>query len=443
MLPKSLGRFAARVVVAAVTVAGVGHANGQTPSAAADPDDAFSGSPSRQELKQRLSRLERVYFPIYEETNLTEDDLALLIGSKALRLLNTGEIKVTNRGLRTIGRLTNLESLDIPHLAGGAPDTAILAPLQRLKELRIGGWDAAGVGDAIFPGIGRLAALEYLEVANADITGEGLPSLRALRKMSGLGVLTCKRFDGKHIAALAPLQLSELYLCYVPIHCADLAPLDKRQLLALWLEGTALDDSHPEVFADMPALETLELMGTAIGDRTIGAIPKRAPVLWLDLSRTRVTSRALSAIKAMPRLVYLNLSNCKLGPGACSGIERLDQLKSLNLNETGIGDNDLEEVAKLKPLEQLYISGNAVTDEGVAHLKALGHLTDLWVQPLHLSERTLSLLRAIPSLREVYGARQYIHHEIRTGVVLQGPSTTEKGKKGKATATKSRQDKSR
>jgi uncharacterized protein (TIGR02996 family) len=132
---------------------------------------------------RELPELEDLDF--YEDGAVTMAGLAHLQGLKKLKRLRLGRSGVTDLG--PLRHLTGLEELDVSSLTGLDQESLRhLRPLKKLCKLNL---MFCEFGDAIMPHLGRLAALEELEmIYNNEVTDEGLEQLASLENLERLDV---------------------------------------------------------------------------------------------------------------------------------------------------------------------------------------------------------------------------------------------------------------
>jgi uncharacterized protein YjbI with pentapeptide repeats len=206
-----------------------------------------------------------------------------------------------------LGRLSELERLDLAHnrLSGGIP--AALAALADLELLDLSHNDLSGA----IPGeLGHLADLETLDLAGNGLTGS-IP--RELGNLADLEVLDLRYselsgFIPGELGALADLQTLSLsgnkLSGNIPGDLGYMAELESLDLSYNRLSGPI-----PPSLGNLSDLERLDLAGNVLS----GPIPERlaglASLEALDLSANKLEGTIPPVMgRALPRLEVMNLS---------------------------------------------------------------------------------------------------------------------------------------
>ncbi|MCS7306413.1 MAG: hypothetical protein NZ602_15055 [Thermoguttaceae bacterium] len=171
--------------------------------------------------------------------------------------------------------------------------------------------------------LGRLPALEKIEIRGGNITSKGLVHLKDLQ------------------------GLQRLYLCEVPLDDEALKHLaGLTKLIALSLEKTGITGKGLAYLKNLKNLEVLNLADNPIDDKAIGHLEALSRLDTITLRNTRVTGNALIHLKGLERLRVLNLIGCK-----------------------EVTDQSLQHLRGLKELRMLYVRDTQVTNEGAQKLK--------------------------------------------------------------------------
>ena len=106
--------------------------------------------------------------------------MAALEDFPRLRKLYLGYSQIPAHGFASIGRLNQLDTLDLTHTNA---DAQALRVFDKLGRLRFLGLDHTKVDDGALEGLTPLTSLEYLDLSYTTVTAQGLASLRGLRSL--------------------------------------------------------------------------------------------------------------------------------------------------------------------------------------------------------------------------------------------------------------------
>lgn len=177
-----------------------------------------------------------------------------------------------------------------------------------------------GVTDAELARIGKLSALESLEIGGGKISDRGLAVLS--------GIPTLLRLY------LHDLPLTDASL----VHVAKLADLE-----ALGIQGTRLEGPGLVHLSGLQGLQVLNLSRSGVTDRDLAHIENLKQLETLSLERTRVTGAGLAHLKKMSRLRVLNLKGCQVAGDDLSHLAGIRSLKILYLKDTLVSPTEAEQ----------------------------------------------------------------------------------------------------
>jgi hypothetical protein len=151
-----------------------------------------------------LAHLERLNFP---KTALTGVGLKYLPGKDVLKELEGGG-KVTDQGMREIGRFHNMEALIF---SGGSRVTndglKYLRTLPRLEKLVI---EHFNVTDEGMKHVGQLRSLRHLDIYATNVTSQGVEHLYGLKNLERLAVgltkISISEIDTERFASLKSID---------------------------------------------------------------------------------------------------------------------------------------------------------------------------------------------------------------------------------------------
>lgn len=151
------------------------------------------------------------------------------------------ESTLSDGRLQTLGTLTALTQLELPHAVVDDHAVRQFASLENLEVLVLGD---TTISDDGWRRLTSLKKLKRLNVANCEIDDA------ALRDVSSWGELELLRIGSKHVtdAGLAEIaalpKLRHLIIRFAPISDAGLKPLaDMKRLESLYLEGTRVTEA--------------------------------------------------------------------------------------------------------------------------------------------------------------------------------------------------------
>ncbi len=268
--------------------------------------------------------------------------------------LTIGESAMTVDGWQKLGKLTNLQQLDLRDCPlNNEQLTAVVSGLAKLKALRLNGTSGrTTVDDSGLAGLANCLDLKVLAVDGLWIGSQGLEHLK-----------------------------------------------NNLKLIELYASGTTIDDSAAELLAGFPALRKLRLSRTSVGTAGIAAIGK-LPLEDLDISEASgISDETLETVGHMKSLKRLNLWRDSVSDEGVVHLAGLTDLEWLNLDNTQLTDAGLVQIAKLTKLSFLHLGSTPVTDAGMPSLVSLKSLKDLKVTRSAVTEAGVEVVKqAIPGI---------------------------------------------
>jgi beta-lactamase regulating signal transducer with metallopeptidase domain/Leucine-rich repeat (LRR) protein len=333
----------------------------------------------------RMKQLEGLY--INGEDNLTDASLAFveslprlkyfgIAGKKfgdfgmqyvskvaTLRILQLKRVQISNTGLESISRLSNLERLG---LSGNYKITdSALGYLKRLPHLRGLGLSSTGGSRLTDAGMVHVAACKNLErlSLSGNIGEEGMQHIANLKKLTYLWISTNSKspLDDGGLALISTLpNLEELHVGGGEISDAGVAHLAKLSKLR---QLNVISDSR------MITNEGMRHIGSIQGLETL--------VLRFGMRDPIITTAGLNEINRLKNLRYFRFYKClKDEKLDVSGLSQLEHFFAII---EGMSDEDVACFSKLTQLEWLDgLSG--VSDKGMAHVASLTNLGTLGIQ---------------------------------------------------------------
>jgi hypothetical protein len=261
-------------------------------------------------------------------------------GLAALNLFN--HLNVTDDSLKVVGRMTDLQAL----------------------ELRVTEVTGRGIGH-----LRALAALRYLSVAVSTDFDQALRGLREMTQL--LALVGGSEITDKGLRGLAPLvNLRHLELGWATTDQGLPSLSAFGRLMTLKLSSVQVTDAGLAAFPEMGALQRLELMTGDEGVRGSGLIGlTRMPELReLRFARNAFTGVGFEHFAALARLVMLDLSYNPITDNGLARLQLPPRVEHLALAGTKVTDAGIARLELPPSVARLYLSDTALTDASVPHL---------------------------------------------------------------------------
>lgn len=374
-------------------------------------------SPKALASLSALPNLERLTTPL----ELSDRGMAEIAKMASLRVLNVARDELTDQGLKLIGRLTALESLDLcgnPTLTDAgleeltnlralrymclgrecaftdqAMDT--LAALPALKTLWL---DTGHITD---DGLRRLAQSRSVErlciPCLSQISDRGLAHLRDMPQLTGLDIAYLTRLTDAsltHLAALENLEYLELPAGFTDAGVAKLVTLNCLRHLQIGVTGnSSLTDKSLAVIAQLPALEDLTIGGAEFTNAGIARLATAKGLQRLNLMWSDMDNETLKILATMPQLrsIVAGAFDGNITISGLNALNELDHLEQMTFYNVRRDDERLD-LSNLKHLHGLRLgmwhemvqkgdafemTGDTLRDCDLACLSGLTELEDL------------------------------------------------------------------
>jgi Leucine-rich repeat (LRR) protein len=367
-------------VVFAIAVLAAGAAQAQTPKAApqASSGGSFASVVERIEARGGYAVRDRdgnITEVSLARTWATDNDVQLLAGIKTIKKLDLSFTYVTDRGIKALQQLRQLEDLNLD-TAEFVTDAsmATLRGNTALRKLKVRGVD---VTDAGMPYVGEMTGLRSLDLSYTMLGDVGLEHLPALSELEEL------KLGGDMITGL---NLNFLKLL-PKLKRLSLNGIQRRNAGACWTPR--ITDLDLETISSLSGLEELDLgVGFSLGrggkpaapgggncrltgglqitDLGLGKLAKLKNLKRLNVSGAKLTPAGLRVLAALP-LERLNLWACEaLDDSAAAVLAEIPTLAVVDLSYTAVTNTGLQQLAKLPNLKNLYLTDTKVTPEAVA-----------------------------------------------------------------------------
>jgi internalin A len=325
-------------------------------------------------------------------TGFSDQDARLLLAFPKLKRVDLAYTKITDATLRVIGKLADLEELDIRHTSVKGSG---LKDLGAVRKINLRGLAL----DESIVDIARLSHVHTIILSNSTFRIERFPSLDKLNALRIIDLESTPAND-RVIAQLAGTVA----------------------LQTLRLGSTKITDVSAPLIAKLTRLEELDLQDTNISDAFFGKIGKMQQLRILNLAGTSVSDAGLPRLAQFPNIEELSLWNTKVGGGMRS-LAMLPKLRSLNLNSvrltredfkqlneltklrwldlTRTGFDSVDSIRSLSGLHTLRIGNNKLTDASFNTILQFKTLEILDLQNNDVSDQLVDRLVLLPKLREV------------------------------------------
>lgn len=275
--------------------------------------------------------------PDARNEKITDAWLSKLDGFDSLQHLNLTHCDLRGSGLRHVGNLTHLKSLDLSYTPIADDALAFLAGLVELEHLSLASTACKGSG---FGHLHALKNLTDLDLSRTPTDDTGVAQLKGLEKLERLTIVRANFTDASAASFGALKSLKELDLSSTDPACSDavLSHLGGLPLVSLHLSGeqatvkglscvsgvptlkslTLSQASNPmvPVVAMMPALEALTINGKHLNDEgilhLIGA--KSLKSLTVTAATSSISEETVKKLKAAHPGMALNFRRVGMKP---------------------------------------------------------------------------------------------------------------------------------
>ena len=327
-------------------------------------------SPRGLALLAQLPQIEELSTPV----GLTDMGMAEIAKMQSLKRLNVFRDQLTDAGLRSLGKLTNLEEL-ILYGNPGMTENGLkaLTNLRSLRHLRLG-------KECLFTdrGIAHLASLPSLKVLWLDTHNITDESLRWLARSKSLERLNMYWLD----------TITDRGIVYLK---------DAPRLRKLDVGHARLTDAGLAQFAAYGNLDYLRLPGgfTDTGINNLANI-NHLKYLWINCySGSPLTDKALATVSNLRELEELYISGTGFTNEGIELLAKLENLQVLNIlqfGQDGLDNKNLKQLAKLSKLKKLNLSSaDQITISGINVLNALDALENLSIDDIRRDDGSLDI----------------------------------------------------
>ena len=255
-------------------------------------------------------------------------------GLKALRRLDTGGLPISDANLNAIGDLEHLQRLNL--------------------------YNSEQFTDAGLKHMGRLKNLVSLDLGATGITDAGLKHLKGLKKLEDLNLVMTHITDSGLLDLLKELKvLRQLDLTQTGVTGAGMGEGGNlERLVGLRLDYTKITDYDMKGFKGMTALVTLSLAHTDITDVGVKELAGLTNLVTLSLAHTDITDAGMKELAGMKRLADLDLSEDRITDAGLKELEKVECLARLHLGGTFVSKQGLAAFEKAMPHTVVYYDRN-------------------------------------------------------------------------------------
>jgi hypothetical protein len=250
---------------------------------------------------------------------ITDDWLERLRGLPDVRSLDVSVTVVKGPGLKHIGTLKSLESLNL---------TLTLVTDEHLGDLR------------------ELTGLQKLLIASTKCTGEGFKDLGGLKNLVNLNC---------HSSAVNDAGLEQI---------CRLTGLERIEIV-----HTHFTDKGAAHLARLTNMKRIQLGSRQATGAAVAPLRAMKQLRELDLFDGLVNAEGVKYASEIHTLTVLRLYAGPVGDDGFRPVARLTDLEVLIAQGVQITDAALDHLAGLKKLKRLEIQGNRVSDAAVTRLK--------------------------------------------------------------------------
>ena len=255
-------------------------------------------------------------------------DLARVAELPRLKHLITSRSNIPDSEITLILRQCELEALTIMNDALSPRGLELLADEKSLTSLGLGGQRS---DDASLVAIGRIQQLQSLNVSSVNTTSAGLANIGQLRNLTVLAMHEVPGFDDRVMREVGKLhQLQTLNFrgtSATDEGFRELAGL--RELETLWVMNDGISGAGIQHLAGLPRLRKLSLIGDDFDDRSFEAASRIESLEILGVSAPGITDDALTHTQRMKGLRHLYIQRTGITDQGLVHLSSMRNLKSV------------------------------------------------------------------------------------------------------------------
>jgi hypothetical protein len=251
---------------------------------------------------------------------INDDWLERLSGLPDLRSLDISLTVVRGPGLRSVGTLKNLETLNLTLTLITDEHLHHLRGLTNLKKLLLASTQCNGAG---LKGLDSLTRLENLNCHSAPVTDAGLEAIGRLSGLERLEIVHTRFTDtgAKHLAGLTNLR--RLQLGSRGATGAGVAPLRAlKNLRELDLHDGLVSAEGVKHAAEIPSLRVLRLYAGPVKDEGFAPVARLTDLEMLIAQHLQITDESLKVLKELKKLKRLDITGNKVSDSAVAELKK-------------------------------------------------------------------------------------------------------------------------
>jgi Leucine-rich repeat (LRR) protein len=263
-------------------------------------------------------------------------------------------------------------------IADGGTQTRLLAPGTELPNrlfhvVEISGLRGTELTEEDLRKIGRLGQLQMLNLEGAKFDATYLGMLTPLSSLQTLNLNDTSVTDQELARFSALTSLRELRLARTAVSGTTFEELSNlHDLTSVYLGASKLTIEGFKQLPQFKRLRDLGVSGLKLTDDDLEPLADLADLEYLHVGWSNLTGPGLVHLSGLPRLRKLDLSGAPLTDEGLASLGQLEQIQSLLLAKTPITDEGLAHLMALPQLIELDLTGTKVTEQGA--LMLLKHL---------------------------------------------------------------------
>lgn len=254
-----------------------------------------------ERLAPHLQRLRHLEWLEFRATQVTDVGMQKLTGLHQLERLflrptqDSGPIPITHRGLQSISELKGLKLLAVYDAKVTGPGFASLGKMSQLESLDLRDTD---IDDASLQHLTSLRKFQQIFLWSADVTDDGIAHLAELPNLENVYLSGTELTDTGLQLLIANRKLRILDLSHTNVTDAGLAGLDQLEFLEeLRLTGTRVSWDGIQPLAGLRNLRSLQLRSTRITEAALVELES-----WTQLTELAVSGDVTISAGAIAKL---------------------------------------------------------------------------------------------------------------------------------------------